>query len=346
MPAAGDRPRRPVGTRLLVAFAAERGVTPAVALDGTGLTAAQLEDPDTLIDRAQELLAYRTVVRRLGDAPGLGAALGRRFSLAHHGDLGFALMTRATGRDALALALRFLEASDALVRFDARADGEDAVLALHADDLPPGLRAFATERDVAAIAGVIASIVPGVHLRVGLALEPARVAAVAAVAPEHEVLAAGSAGPSRPLATLRLAAAALDTPLPNADAASARTFERRLQEQLRRATPRPAAGRGSVAARVAGVLLDALPRRVGAPEAAAALHVAPRTLRRHLEGEGTSFQAVADATLRDLAQDLLRQDLPVADVAARLGYAEAASFTRAFRRWTGASPRAWARSGT
>lgn len=346
MSTAGEHPRRPVGTRLLVAFAAERGLAPALALEGTGLTVADLEDPDTLIDRAQELLAYRTVVRRLGDPPGLGVALGRRFSLAHHGDLGFALMTRATGRDALAMALRFIGASDALVRFDARPEGGDVALALHADQLPAELRAFAAERDVAAITGVVATVIPGVRLRIVLALAPERVAAVAAAAPDHEVRRAPRGVAPPPAAVLRIAAAQLDVPLPNADAASARTFERRLQEQLRRAAPRPATGPRSTAARVAGVLLDALPERAGAPGAASALHVAPRTLRRHLEAEGTCFQQVADATLRDVAQDLLRQGLPVADVAARLGYAETASFTRAFRRWTGAAPRAWARSAT
>jgi AraC-like DNA-binding protein len=42
-----------------------------------------------------------------------------------------------------------------------------------------------------------------------------------------------------------------------------------------------------------------------------------------------------------LAADLLRNGaLTVEEVAQRLGYAETASFTHAFRRWTGVGPRA------
>lgn len=69
------------------------------------------------------------------------------------------------------------------------------------------------------------------------------------------------------------------------------------------------------------------------------LACAPRTLRRRLEGEGTSFQEVIDRVRRSLADRYLGQDqLSVEEVSVLLGYSDARAFRRAFRRWTGETP--------
>ena len=45
---------------------------------------------------------------------------------------------------------------------------------------------------------------------------------------------------------------------------------------------------------------------------------------------------------RDLALSYLRQrQLPFSEIAMLLGYSELSAFSRAFRRWTGASPRTY-----
>jgi AraC-like DNA-binding protein len=50
--------------------------------------------------------------------------------------------------------------------------------------------------------------------------------------------------------------------------------------------------------------------------------------------------------LRENAQDLLsRTAEPVTDIALKLGYADMAHFTRAFKRWTGMAPSAYRRLG-
>lgn len=72
---------------------------------------------------------------------------------------------------------------------------------------------------------------------------------------------------------------------------------------------------------------------------AAAMHSTPSTLRRHLEQEGFSYQAIKDDLRRDLAVDYLCNSASsVADIAHALGFAEHSAFHRAFRKWTGASP--------
>ncbi len=65
-----------------------------------------------------------------------------------------------------------------------------------------------------------------------------------------------------------------------------------------------------------------------------------QTLHRRLKKEGISYQRIKDNLRRDLALNKLVQErLPVHEVAELVGFSEARSFTRAFRSWTGLSPR-------
>lgn len=69
-----------------------------------------------------------------------------------------------------------------------------------------------------------------------------------------------------------------------------------------------------------------------------------RSLQRALEAEGCSFSDVLEALLRDRAEDMLGlTDDSVTEIALRLGYSDSAHFSRAFRRWTGMSPRSFRR---
>jgi AraC-like DNA-binding protein len=73
-----------------------------------------------------------------------------------------------------------------------------------------------------------------------------------------------------------------------------------------------------------------------------ALGCSRQTLYRRLRAEGTTFEALLDGVRRRLASSLLRDErISVKEVAYRLGFADPAAFSRAFKRWTGRSPRAW-----
>jgi AraC-like DNA-binding protein len=72
---------------------------------------------------------------------------------------------------------------------------------------------------------------------------------------------------------------------------------------------------------------------------AALMSVSPSTLRRRLEDEGRSYQAVKDELRRDMALHLLQTSrLSVAEIASRVGFKETSAFHRAFRKWTGLAP--------
>jgi AraC-like DNA-binding protein len=77
----------------------------------------------------------------------------------------------------------------------------------------------------------------------------------------------------------------------------------------------------------------------GLAAVAAEFNVAPSTLGRRLEAEGTSFQRLKDEVRRDLAIHRLHETRQRVDEIARaLGFGEASAFRRAFKKWTGSRP--------
>ncbi|THD04125.1 hypothetical protein B1810_07090 [Panacagrimonas perspica] len=75
---------------------------------------------------------------------------------------------------------------------------------------------------------------------------------------------------------------------------------------------------------------------------ASALHLSPRTLHRRLDALELGFRELRDDTRRRLAeQHLADPGMGIAEVALLLGYSEQSAFTRAFKRWTGSTPRAF-----
>jgi AraC-like DNA-binding protein len=74
------------------------------------------------------------------------------------------------------------------------------------------------------------------------------------------------------------------------------------------------------------------------------LGMSGRTLQRGLRLEGATFAGVLAQLRQDMARPLLRDGrLAVAEVAFLLGYQDPSAFQRAFRRWSGCSPRAFRR---
>lgn len=84
------------------------------------------------------------------------------------------------------------------------------------------------------------------------------------------------------------------------------------------------------------------PREVSIDAVARAAGMTRRTLQRRLAAQGLTFSELLDTTRADAAMRMLAEGAaPLCDVASRLGYANASALTRAMRRWTGKTPRAF-----
>ena len=78
---------------------------------------------------------------------------------------------------------------------------------------------------------------------------------------------------------------------------------------------------------------------------AAHLRVSPRTVQRRLREWGFSFEEILDDVRRaEATRCVISGENSAIEIAFLLGYSDAAHFTRAFRRWTGMTPRDYART--
>ena len=75
---------------------------------------------------------------------------------------------------------------------------------------------------------------------------------------------------------------------------------------------------------------------------ASMLYMSESSLRRRLQAEETSYQAIKDGVRCEVAIDkLLHEDALVADLSELLGFAEPSSFVRSFKNWTSYTPKAY-----
>lgn len=104
----------------------------------------------------------------------------------------------------------------------------------------------------------------------------------------------------------------------------------------------PGADRSDLARGVRHELTERLGRRSTAmADVARAMAVHPRTIQRGLIDEGLTFAEIFDCVRRKRAHALLTgTDLPLAEVSARLGFAETAVLSRCARRWWDTTPSA------
>ncbi len=118
-----------------------------------------------------------------------------------------------------------------------------------------------------------------------------------------------------------------------------------LQAEAQRRLDRMATG-GGPATRLRQYLLAMPPSRI--PEVSAAardLGMSERSLRRRLAADGTSYRDVVRSALEASAGRMLGDpSRTIKETAVALGFADAAAFHRAFKRWTGSTPGAYRRA--
>lgn len=334
-----DYTRSPASARLLADFGDERGVSRAKLLAGTGLSDAQLADPNAEVTAAQELRVTGNLLRLLGAPPGLGFEVGRRYHFSAYGVWGYGLIASATAREALALALRFLPLTFAYTVITYREEGDACVLNFGAPELAGELSRFVVERDMAA-AAVLLQEIGGAEFalsRFTLQAEratPARGAAAPRICGVEPELGARTN-------SLAFARASLERPLPHANPLTVSMCEQMCSRLVE-------ARRAHVG--TAAMIRDYLSATSGAApysleDMARLMNTSARTLKRRLQEEGTTFRVLLAESRGAMAETLLGDArLTLTDVAERLGFSDLSSFSQAFKRWYGVAPGAF-RSG-
>jgi AraC-like DNA-binding protein len=314
----------------VIELAGRWNVRAEAMLDGLGLSTDALRDPaarvpievcTALVERAQ----------RLTGEPALAVYMGMQMRLSSHGFLGFAAMTAATIREAIALAVRFSATRTSAIGLSFYTEGDTAALVIEERTPLGGLREFA-------VLGLIVGL-----WQIGQALTGRVLSGVAECgfpAPEFvgrvPFMTSDFLRFGQPANRLVFSTALLDLPLKSADPVAMQLARAQCERELAAIVDAGFPGRVRAAITGDGDVF----RDLGA--VATLLHVSTRTLKRRLAEQGTSFSDILDDVRRQRALLLLEnRELAIAEVAARLGYTEVPNFTRAFRRWTGRTPAAY-----
>lgn len=314
--------------RELVDLCARFDVAPARLVEGLELSLATLEDPTASVD----LGTFTALVRRaemLTGQPGLAYYAGLHTRVSWHGFLGFAAMTAGTLGEALELAERFGRTRAEAVSLVTRSSGESASVLL-VEHVPLGeLREFFVTTLFIGLALIGESLVGRPlegHIEMRHA-EPACFRKFAAAVPRL-----ASVRFEQPVNRAVFPVEILRLPIVSADPAATRLARDQCERELR------ALGEGApVLGQVRGMLKGDL--SLSLPEAAKRASMSPRTLKRRLAEQGTTFSELIDEARHQRALLLLLDPRVTLDsVAATLGYSDTANFSRAFRRWTGKTP--------
>jgi AraC-like DNA-binding protein len=128
----------------------------------------------------------------------------------------------------------------------------------------------------------------------------------------------------------------LSLPIARADASLCAVLDRHAEELLAKYPPRD-----SLVAQVQSIIANEFRGGdLSLERVADQLSLTPRTLQRKLHELGTSHNELLDQMRRQLAMRYLREpEMAICEVAYLLGFSESSSFHRAFKRWTGITPK-------
>ncbi len=162
-----DEKLHPVAiSQVMLNFALRNGIDQQTCLLGTGISETELSSGDGLVTRTQEMRLIENLMLALPEEGVGGFELGLQYNLATFGVWGFALRTCKTLRDAVALGLRYLPLSTAYCRITVCEDGDAFGVIFDPDPIPPHLRQFLLERDMATALNLVREITfQGVEFR-------------------------------------------------------------------------------------------------------------------------------------------------------------------------------------
>lgn len=319
---------------LLYDLLATAGRDAPALLQGLGVTRDELLSPDRRVSMALAQTVAERGVTMMGN-DGLGFRYARALGITLHGPLGLLALSSASARDALNAACRFLGLRAPFLEITLRENKGEAALALRSR-LPLGIaHDFVIEAMLVGFAFMVDQI---------LGVEPAG----------FVIHRQGEAPPY--FAALKRD---VDVPVLYQQQQDALVFPAdNLERRPRLADPQVAAlareqcemefrqwrteEEGVTAERIRSALQDCPAPLPSVSEMADRIAVSERTLKRHLQQAGLSYRQLQDEERYRQAQRLLdRAENSVSEVAYSLGYSDVANFSKAFKRWSGMTPKGY-----
>lgn len=326
-------PRPPAGAAITLDVGVSLGVAPEAVVAGTELRPEQLLQPGTQVTGLQQVQMVRNLRDALPRHEHLGLLIGKRYHSTTYGTVGFAMSCSASMVEVSQILARYHELTFSMVPIEREIIGDSLLRTLDPSALPSDLRDFYLQVVMAGSVNMCREVM-------GFDYQPDANTFTQPAPGSSEARAAFAEvfGPviefGAPATTTTSQLADMARPNPRHAPLQMPALMARCDEELARHRAATL-----TTTRVTDLIENHLDEGASVEQVARALLVSPRTLRRQLQAEGTTFRDVLESVRARVARELLqRPSITVAEVSSRLGYENPPAFTTAFRRWYGVTP--------
>lgn len=289
--------------------------------------------PDAEIERSLELQIYTELAQHMDD-PLIGLKIGKGMSLAGYGPFIMLLMSCQNAWEAFKTGERYQQLTYLFGQLSMETGEKESALVIAPVPLPEACRRFLIDRDISGTYQLIRDI----QQNIGVSVTPIRVELpyprpVEFIAYEERFQCPVEFGKDRIRAIIDNRDLAIRFPGANRTAYS---LYRKQCDQVLSHREHQASALAKYIKQYLTLFSDKLP---SAEAAAMTFGMSERSLRRKLSQEGSSYRKLLDEVKSEKARQLLLTTrLTIEAIAQELGYAEAAAFVHAFRRWEKESP--------
>jgi AraC-like DNA-binding protein len=305
-----------------------RGLEADLLFNNSGVKQVDLEKELNLT--AQQLDTISKNAIEVSRDHQLGLLLGSSMDIPSQGIFGYAIITSNTIGDALKLMVRYNKALIPSLDVKVLARENRVEVLIKAPHLPDDLKRFYSELLYAAIMRSGNTLIPKGRTSVHLELDYDAPYDQSA----YQQLFGLKVQFNSDRSVLSFDEASLDLGIATANPAARNIFRRECDRLLSRDTHR-----GMVSQRVQEVLLQSGTEFPTGMRVANQLHMSESTLQRRLAKEGYKFQQLLDQVRSKLAHEYLTgTQLSITEIAALLGFSDAANFRKSFKRWSKKTP--------
>ncbi|AMP02601.1 AraC family transcriptional regulator [Collimonas pratensis] len=306
----------------------ENGIAPARMLARFGLAVSDLEDPSFRLSHRQTGGMIAHAISLLPALP-LGLLVGGKQTVSSLGMVGFAMMTSATFGEAIAHCLKYHKEGGTMVDIDFTATEQECT-AVFSNPGDSAITAFLVEEVTAHLMNIGQAMLGTRALLQRMEFQyPAP-----PYAAHYRQLFNCPMQFSAPRNCIVVDASLFAVPLATHNPLAQRQALEHLQRMAMRDPDTPD---------LIESIESAFRRNWASPpnmaEIAGSLNLTERTLRRHLDQCGMSFQQIRAQMQERRARNLLAtRQLTQSEIAEQLGFTDVRSFRRAFKAWTGETP--------
>jgi AraC-like DNA-binding protein len=307
------------------------GASPVDALADADVSLADLNSPAARISRNQLIRCYRNAIALSRD-PHLAFAIGSSVHLSAYGMYGYAMLCSTDFRSTMDFAVRYHQLATPLatIAFEER-DGVGiwTIEPLPHPKIDSQLYRFVTELQIATHISLQRDIM-------GEAFQPREILLAYPAAADFQIPSAAGCPVTFQCGANRILfdSSYLDA-APKLGNRTTYPYAIALCDALLEDLTLRIGAVGKIRA----LLLLDLARRRTLAAVAKQMRTTPRTLRRQLQSQNTSFRQLANELRIQVALRYLRETrMTTQDIAFALGFSDAANFRHAFRRWTGKTP--------